>query len=643
MLKRLTALCLALPAAALADEPLVAEEIIVSGGRTPIEASAYGRAHSVVTAAEIEERQLRDLPEILRALPGVSVSRTGPASGLTQVRLRGSEGNHVLVLIDGVEVSAPQSGEYDFAGLVATDIERVEVLRGPQSAFYGSNATAGVISIITRRGRRNSFDAGGTLEAGSNGSSLLHGYISGGSQVFDMAFSATARNDRGVDVSNDPGGKSDRDRNITVNGKFNLDLTDRLRVGGNARFTDRRADSDEFNFGAATRAGLVTESNDRVDRRELLGSIYATLETFGGRMEHTLRLDYFDGTTTNFVAGAASSDTRLGRVKAGFQTLFAIDATKLDAADHTLALALEWETESFRNLRPDLVFDPSQLEQQERTQYGLAAEYRGTFFRQLDLQVGLRYDLNDDFADAFTYSLGASYILEATDTRFHASVGTGVTNPTFFEQFGFIPASFTGNPALEPEENFGWDAGIEQSLLDGRLIFDVTYFRERLENEITTIFPPPAFVATVVNQPGTSNRQGIEVSATARPIEGLDLGLSYTWLDATESNGRVETRRPRHEGSITATYTFLDERATLSAGARMALQNYDTDFTAASFGTSLVRLDDYVVVDIAGAYRMTPNVEIIGRVENLTDADYQELDGYASPGLTGFAGVRLTF
>lgn len=635
----------ALPALVVAqdtDEELVGEDIVVFGGRTPIAADAYGRANSVVTAKEIEQRQITEVSEVLRALPGVSISRSGGPGGLTQVRVRGAESNHVLVLIDGIEVSQAQSGEYDFAGLLTTDIDRIEVLRGPQSALYGSNATAGVISITTKRGQRNSFNAGGTVEGGSNGSALVQAYMRGGGEDFDVSFSGAFRRDGGYDISETPGGKRDEDRNITFNSAANISVTDELLIGGTIRFTDRRTDFDQFNFGAANQAGLVTDANDSLDQREVFVSLKAQLETFGGRVVHQARLNYTDVASQNFTAGALSSDTISDRLQASYQATLALDAAKVDNADHTLTLATEWEREGFQNKDATLVFSPSQLARQQRELFGFTGEYRGSFFDALDIQLGVRYDINDDFENALTYSAGLSYFLDATGTRFHGSVGTGVTNPTFSEQFGFIPASFIGNPNLQPEENFSWDIGVEQMLWDERIILDATYFQDRLKNEIVTQFLP-GFLATPANQVGTSRRRGVEIAARVEPVDGLTIGGSYTWLNASDPNGQIEIRRPRHEGGLNVAYAFMGGDAVITADGRFVIGNFDSDFTAASFGAARTRLDDYFLLDLAGSYKVSDLIQVTMRIENVTNTDYQELDGFGTRGITGYGGVRLTF
>lgn len=628
-----------------AQQPLLLDEIVVSGGLTPVEAGRYGRAYSLVTAEEIEARQLREVSEVLRALPGVSVSRTGAGGGLTAVRIRGSEDTHVLVLIDGVEVAAPQNGAFDFAGLLAADIERVEVLRGPQSALYGSNAAAGVVSIVTKSGRRGGYEAGGEIEGGTNASGQALAWVRGGTDRLSASASLAARHDGGFDVSADPGGEDDEDDNLTFNFRLEGDIAEDARAGATFRLTTRDSEFDAFNFGVADRADLVTDSNESTSQREIFASLHAEFDALGGRVAHGPRLSYADIRTKTFDdSGAKNADNRGERFQVAYRGTVALDGAPLAAADHRLTLLGEFERESFENVDPAVVFDPSQLGEQSRTLFGAAAEYRGTFFDALDLQLGLRHDANDRFADATTFSAGLSYRFAATGTRLHASIGTGATNPTFFEQFGFIPATFTGNPGLEPEENFAWDIGVEQRFWGDRALLDVTWFNERLDNEIVTVFgPAPDFLSSAVNAAGISRRQGVEVALSVTPLDGLDLEASYTFTDADDPDGAREVRRPGHEGAIRATWRFDEGRALIGADMRFALDNFDSDFTDPSFGANRVDLGDYAVFGLRASYRFTETAEAFARIENLTDEDYAEVDGFATRGITGFAGLRVTW
>lgn len=624
------------------QDPVRLAPLVLSGGLTPIAQESYGRSYSIVTGEQLEERQVKYAADALRALPGVEVSRTGGYGGPTQVRLRGAEGNHTLVIIDGVEVSAPENGEYDFGGLLAADIDRIEVLRGPQSALYGSNAVGGVISITTRRARDAGLRWSAEGEAGTDASLSAQLALRGSYQAGSFSISAARRETEGFDVSGTPGGEKDGDRNLTVNAAGDLNLTDWLTVGGTARLTDRHSDTDGFLFAAPTRAGLVYDDDSARDRRQFTGSLFAIAEH--GRFRHEARAGHLDADDRSTLSGADISDTTSTRLSFSLRSTVALDAEDPDAADHLLTGLVEYERETFVHNNPALVFDPSQLDEQSRALAGIAAEYRGTLFEALDLQGGLRHDFNDSFEDATTWSAGASWRIARSGTRLHASAGTGVQNPTLYEQFGFTPGSWQGNPNLEPEESFGWDVGAEQSFWQGRAVIDVTWFSQDLENEIGTIYLAPTFATgTPVNNPGSSQRQGIEVAASLQATDMLFFGLDYTWLDAQDAAGATEVRRPRHELGASATLRFLGGRGQVTLDGRFTAGNEDLDYRGPYVPGAQVKLEDYVLVNIAASYAVSDRVEITGGVSNLLDADYEEVYGYATPGITAFAGVRARF
>ena len=631
------------PFSVVANEPLLLDEIVVSGGLTPVPVQEYGRASTIITAQELQDRQTVHVVEILRSVPGVSVNRSGAFGNLTQVRIRGNEGNHTLVLIDGVEANSVEGGEYDFGGLIAADIERIEVLRGPQSSLYGSNAVGGVISIITKRATEPGITVGGHLEGGSDASAGGSAFVRAGWETVRFSLSAAGQSTGGFDVSGDPGGEDDGDRNVTINSRIDAGVTDTLDIGVAFRVTDRNSDYDGFSFGAPDKQSLVFDEDNQIDRREIFGSVFADLAMLDGRVETRAALNYLLTDNRNFTDGARTADSTGDRVTGLAQATVAIDAPKVSDADHTITFAGEYDRETFKNNDPSLVFDPSQLEKQSRNLFGIVAEYRGTFFESLDLQGSIRHDFNDDFEDATTFAVGASYRIRETGSRLHLSAGSGVQNPTFFEQFGFIPGQFNGNPNLKPEKSYGFDLGVEQQFLDGKVVTDITYFYQIVEDEIFTDFPPPNFIGTPFNDDGDSKRNGLEVQLNVYPTDGLSIGVNYTYLDAKDFDGSREVRRPRHEGGIVATYRFLDDRARITADARFVADNLDTDFRSPSFGSQDVSLDDYALVNIAGSFDVNESVQVYGRINNLLDTDYEEVFGYATQGITGYAGVRLRF
>ena len=612
------------------EEVTVLERLVISAGRTPIEEKKIGSAYTIIEGEQLERSQSSYIADALRQVPGFHVSRTGAFGGLTQLRVRGSEANHVLVLIDGVEVSETSQGEFDFGGLQTADVERIEVLRGPQSAFYGSDALSGVVNIITKRGERSSTSSGFQTEFGSDGTTQGSGYVRGGTDTFDGSLSISKRMTGGFNIS-DLGSEKDGDDNLTVNGRFNLDIAPRVTLDGTLRYVDRASDSDEQPFG-----NPVQDTDDQSLTEELFGSLGLRMESEDGAWQHRARIMSSSVTRESLQNNARNSGTEGTRTKAFYQISHKMEDTQENL--HTLTAGYEWERETFAALTP--VFNASQLTEQNRDLHSLIAEYRGEFDGQYFLNAGMRQDYNDAFQDAFTYSISGAWVVPDTGARLHASVGTGVKNPTFYEQFGFIPTSFLGNPDLKPENSFGWDIGVEQTFLEGDLVIDVTYFEQDLENEITTLFPAPTFIGTPVNQTGTSERRGVEVTASMTLSDGLTMSGNYTYLDATNPDGTRELRRPEHAGSLRFDYTS-DEGHKLFAEAIFNGTMDNNNFTVSP--TIRVALDSYTVVNVGGSYQLSENFELFGRIENAFDEQYEEIAGYNTQGRTFFAGIRGKF
>ncbi|MEM8575632.1 MAG: TonB-dependent receptor [Pseudomonadota bacterium] len=616
--------------------------IVLSGGLTPIPDSAFGRASTVITETELEALDKRYVADVLRTVPGLAVSRTGSFGGLTQVRIRGNEANHTLVLIDGVEVNSVNQGEYDFGGLLTADIARIEVLRGAQSSIYGSNAIGGVISITTKRATELGFSGqvradGGTDETFGGLLALRQGFERGG-----LSFSVAHRETGGFDISGE-GGEDDGDINTTININGDYEIAPSIVVGGTLRSVSRKSDFDQFNFGAPTPEELVTDApGDFTEVDELYGSLFAEIETFDGRLDNRFDASFADTDSRTFNDDLKTGDNSGRRYTLTYSGTVALDASTVDAAQQTLTFALQYEDERFKENDPSVVFDPGQLEERERSQVGYILEYRGSFDVGLDLQGSVRFDDNDGFENFTTWALGVSYLLPNDTTRLHASAATGVQNPTLIEQFGFF-ADFEGNPDLEPEQSRGFDLGVEQTFADGAGLIDVTYFREEVTDEITSVRDPVTGLSRPVNQDGTSDRQGVEVTGSYTFFDRFDASLAYTYLDATDPDGQVEVRRPKHELYLQGTYRLPNDRTSVTLGIQYVSGLFDLDFTSPSFGTERVELGDYTLVDVSFRHEINDRVTLIGSVTNLTDEDYEEVYGYATPGREAFLGLSATF
>ncbi len=591
-----------------------------------IKSNQVGSSVSVITAKEIEQQQIRHVADALRNLPGVSVNRTGSSASVTQVRLRGAEGNHTLVLIDGVQANSSTDGEFDFSDLSTGDIERIEVIRGPQSGLYGSNALGGVINIITKKGR-------GPLkvtlkgEAGSFDTASGSVNISGGNERLYGSFTIDRYKTDGFNIS--PSGSEDDGSERTsffFRGGFRP--LENLTIDFMLRNVNKDGDRDDPN------GDSIQEDTNSIFSTDLfMAGLSAKLETLDGKWTHKLsankqKTDRFDQ-SSSFTSFNDSEAINLS-----YLNTWKLSSDSIANADHFITSLVEYRDESFAP-KSSFVSDQSERSK-KRVSYVL--EYRGEIGKHLSLSAAIRYDDSDTFEDFTTYRFTGSWQIPNSQFRIHSNVGTGVVLPSLFDQFGLIPDFFVGNENLKPEESFGWDAGIEWSSIDRKYVIDITYFNQNLENEI--IFAPFVFgEPSLTNEDGRSERQGIEVQLTGKLTPSLSLTGGYTYLDANGPDGSDEVRRPKHSGKLNVNYAFSEGKGNLNLGVNYNGKAKDGIFTSA--GPETVTLDDYVHVSLAGSYKLQPNIELFGRVENLLDEDYQEVFGFETAGVSAYAGVKV--
>jgi vitamin B12 transporter len=605
-----------------------------------VEGDKLGSAVSVVTGAELKARQIRHAADALRSLPGVNVSSQGGPQNLTVVRIRGAESNQTLVRIDGVEVNSVGDGIFDFSNLLVDDIAQIEVIRGPQSGLYSSGAIGGVINIITNGGKGPlTFRARG--EGGSFGTWNGSASVSGGTDRAHGSLVVSGIRTDGFNIAPE-GPEDDGGDFTTVSFTGGLLVFDNLKLDASLRRATREGDRDDFS--GINAAGFFTASDDlSVFSTDLsVGRLAATLDTFSdGRWTQQL---YAQGSETDnsdlsrglFDPPDGTQSRNISTMSEyGYLTTYRLDAGGGLPVQHFLTGLAVHRNEGFD--QPLLARDF------ERDRDSLAGEIRGEYFNAVSLVGNIRKDFNEGFEDFTTWRTTASVRpWSSSPFRLHGSYGTGVKYPSFAEQFGDFP-NFIPNANLRPEEAEGWDAGIETTLWNGNAVVDVTYFDTELTNEIDTnfLFVNGQFFSTPFNRAGTSTRKGIEVQARTQVTTGLTVGLAYTYLNAEEGDGTQEIRRPPHSGRMDVNYTFDSERANINLAA---IYNGDMDDLAFSFTDTVVTtLDEYWLVNVAASYKLSPGVEIYGRVENLLNEDYQEIFGYETADIAVYAGLRFTY
>ncbi len=621
-----------LPVAVLCAAPALAQDIVVTATRSgdPTPVRDVGASITTLDPGALTERQTRSVADILRDVPGVAVNRT---TGLTQLRLRGSEANQTLVLIDGIEASDPFLSEFDFGSLIADEGARIEVLRGQQSALYGSDAIGGVIHYITASGREApGFSA--RAEGGTQGTANALLRLGGVAGTFDYALSGSLLTTDGEPDAR--GGRRDLGGDTTSAAvKLNWAPIESFRLRAVGRFTDVDRDFNDQNFAIpGPTFGLIVDSPGvRSRNRNWLGLLRAEIDLIDGRWTHALTGQVADARRDTFTFADRTSGSTGTRLKGSYETAFRFET---GAVRHRATLALDVERERFRNRDPN-GFAFSGARQIENV--GLVGQYEAFLGDRGSLSASVRRDDNNLFENTTTFRAQGSYRV-VDGTRLHAAAGSGVKNPNLFELYGFIDGRFIGNPDLRPEKSEGWEAGVEQRLFDERVTIGATYFRNVLKGEIFTDFPPPTFTPTSANRPTKSRQRGVEASLAARFGDAWRVDAAYTYLRARE-NGAVEVRRPKHIASVSGTWTAPADGASVTVVARYNGRQLDQAFLDPSFVPIRVTLNDYVLVNLNGRARLSDRFELFGRIENLFDERYEDVFSFVNPGRAALAGVRV--
>jgi len=627
---------------AAAQQPIDIPEIVIYANQAPTEASRVGASTTVLLGDDMREQGFTNVADALRTVPGVAVGQSGGRGALTQARIRGSESNHVLVLIDGVPVNDFANGDFNFADFPLEDVERVEVVRGPQSGIYGANAHSGLISIVTRSGRglkRPQADLrveGGTMKTGA-----VSGSMRGAAGPFYGAFSFAHNATAGYNVSRF-GSEKDGSHATTATAKFGIDFTPEVNVEATLRRAARHTEFDSQPFFGPFE-GLVFDSPVDFNKAEnLLGRIAGTWSLFGGAFVQQIAASRYEERRNDddIVSGFFRSKGR--RDNFAYKGTVRHNTDLFGGERHTLTLAADHQREFLTIDSASFVFDPSAgafwANGARRTRTGLAGEYAIDLPFGLTLTGALRHDWNSGFDDATTWRVTASQRFPSTGTRLHGSVATGITNPNFIEQYGFFVGTFIGNPALKPERSLGWDFGIEQSFWDRRLVADVTFFATDFEDKITFGTAGGGFIATPINQSGVSPRRGVEISAKVTPANWFTLAASYTYADARLADGSREIRRPRHAASATATVRFDQGRGRATVNVVYNGAMPDSWF---KFPITPVELGAYTTVGGVIEYDVTKNATVYLRAENVFNARYEEVFSYRAPGAVVLAGLKL--
>ncbi|WP_174292861.1 TonB-dependent receptor plug domain-containing protein [Sphingomonas bacterium] len=617
-----------------------ASTVIVTATRAPTPIDRVAASVTVLDKAAIDRAQDIGVTELLLRTPGISISRNGGYGTTTSLRIRGAEAEQTVVVIDGVKLNDPSSpgAGYNFANLLVGDASRIEVLRGPQSILWGSQAIGGVVNVVTALPTKP-LEASFDVEAGSRDTVSARAGLGGVTGPVTWRLGATNFTTDGISAIAPAFGGVEKDgyTDQTLTGRVEIALAPGVSADLRGYYSNGRTEID----------ATTGDSPEYALDREFVGYAGLNVALLNGRLRNRIAYGYTDTDRSNYDPRRQRDITfdSAGRnYRIEYQGSLAI--TKgVDAL-----FGVEHERSNFRSVSPPAAL-ATPVPDPARGSAGLTGVYAqlsATILTGLTLTGGIRHDDHTDFGGKTLFQAGGVWALP-TGTTLRATYGEGFKAPSLYQLF-----SIYGNTALAPEQAHGWEAGAEQRLLGGRFVLGGTYFERSSRDLIIFSSCPAVSTSPLCFQPGTTisrfgyyqnvsraQAHGVEVSGALHPVERLTIDGNYSWTvsedrsPGTATYGKWLPRRPRHEanGSFSYAWPF---GLTTGAAIRRSGKSYDN-------AANTTELHGYTLVDLRTELRVTDTFRLIARVENLFDEEYETAYRYGTLGRSIYAGVRGRF
>jgi vitamin B12 transporter len=602
--------------------------IVITADRAPTPVEKVTGTVTVVTRREMEQRQLRTVTDVLRSVPGVSVQQSGGPGTQSSVLIRGTNSNHVIVLIDGMILNDPSTpnGAPDFAHLMTENFDRIEIVRGPMSTLYGSGAIGGVINMVTKKGEGRPT-GGGYAELGTRLQTSLGAYVRGSVERFNYNISATGLLSPGETSVpprfTPPGAFSDQDpyQNVTLASRLGFDINDNAQFSWFSRYIGTQLKYDQLGQEDPNAVGFT---------QQLFNRLQFDGNFFDGHWKPTLGVGYatlwrHDGDSPSAQVPfplVKASDFNGRRFIADWKNV--IDINEMFNFVGGLDYDQQW---SYSN---------SDGTQQwgQANQTGLYGQLRATFFDALTLTAGGRVDWHSLYGSNGTWRVGAAYLLREPDTKFKASYGTAFKAPALNQLYN-VGLFCVGNPNLQPETSQGWEAGVEQGMFNGKVRGGITYFKNNINNLIDCVSPFRQYT----NIAPQASTEGTETFVQIAFTDWLELHLAYTHTLAFNlTTGAWLVRRPEDVYNVRLTVRPI-ETVRLGVEMNQVEGRHDIDVITGA----PVQPSPYTYLRATASWEVRKDLELYTRAENILDRQYEEPEGFKAPNFQAFFGVKARF
>lgn len=616
------------------------DQLVVTATRTPTAIKHTASSVSVITSEEIELKQFQTLADALKGESGIRVVELGGRGSQTSVFARGSNSNHTLVMVDGIEINDPSSptGAFDFANFLLDDVESIEIVKGSQSVLYGADAIGAVIHIRTKRGE-GPLKTKAKFQAGNKSTHRESFGVSGSKNDFNYAFSAGLFESDGDSTPTrkrlPPNTTRDDDgyKNKVVSGKLGWQ-GEQVQASVFGRHIESEIDIDGF---LSEDFDAYNSSRQTYFGAELKGQF------FNDAWQPTLSFTHTDISRKNRNDRRAPQGTLDRSNYAGKKDKLSLQNDLFIIDDHLITVGYEFEEEEMQadGFTDFGGFSQTQMTDESRQNRALYLQDQISLTDRLSTTLGVRRDNTDDFGSETTYRIAGRYELTST-AQVRAAYGEGFRAPSLYELYGFTPNSgfppflppgaYRGNENLDPETSENWELGLDQSWANEKVISSLTLFKNDIDDLIETQFSGLDSTSVNINE---VEIYGLEVDLSVELTKTLNMNLNYTYTRSQNEDDQQLLRRPMQQANLALVYQpTADLRFTSSLHHIGSRKDVD------AMGDR-VHMGSYAVINITGDYKVNEHARVFARVENLTDRDYEPAWGFQGTGITGIVGIEL--